>query len=340
MSTQFDSSIGMKKETTYGVPPVVDRFFEFLSEDFMWNPVFAQSDGQRYGQRMARADRRVLTKEDVSGSLTMELFAKGLGMLFEAALGAASSTQIAAGPGYQQLFTPAANDFLPSYTIQKGVPLLGGAVNAQTFAGCVCSGFELTVGNAAVPQVKFNFAGRGVDTSTAYAIPSYLASNQLFSFVHASIAIGGTIVLPTTTALGSGGTAGVDVRDISLTYDNAVDSNGFFIGGAGKRGRRQALGKRAGSGTMTVEYDTNVLRDAYLAQTDLALILTLQLPVAITGAVFPTFQVVIPNIRLDGELPKVNGGDVVTQSVGYTVLDNGVAAQPIYVAIVTPETAI
>ncbi|NQX36251.1 phage tail tube protein [Herbiconiux sp. VKM Ac-2851] len=339
MSTQLDSSIGFKKETAYGTPVAVDRFVEYLDEDFTWSPTFASSTAARYGSRMARADRRVLVKEESAGSFTMELFTKGMGALLEAALGAGSSS-VVSGSAYQQLFVPTSNDFLPSYTVQKGVPLLGGAVSPLTFAGAICSGFELTAGNAAVPQIKFSFTAKSVDTAAAYAVPSYLAGNQLFSFVHGSLRIGGSVVPPTATALATGGTAAADVRDVSLTWDNGLDSNGFYLGGAGKRGRANALGWRTGTGTLTAEYDSNVLRDAYLAQSDIALVLRFQLTTPIVAGVFPTFEVTIPNIRLDGELPKTAGGDVISQSVGFTVLDGGVAPQPIYVAIVTPETAI
>lgn len=339
MGTVLDSSIGLKKETTYGAAVTVDSFLEFIDEDFSWTPTFSQTATQRYGSRLARADRRVLTKEESGGSINLELFTKGLGKLFEAALGGASSTLIS-GTGYQQLFTPTATDFLPSYTIQKGVPLLGGATSPQTFAGSVCSGFELTAGLASIPTVKFSFKSKSVDTGAAFATPSYIANNQLFSFVNASIILGGTVVPPTTTALATGGTAVADIRDFALTWDNGLDEDGWFLGGGGKRGRKNALGMRSGTGTLTAEYDNNVLRDAFLAQSDLALVLTFALTTPISAGVFPTFQVTIPNVRLEGELPKSNGGSVVAQSVGFTVLDNGVTAQPLYVAIVTPETAI
>ncbi|TFD80712.1 hypothetical protein E3T54_02935 [Cryobacterium sp. Sr8] len=340
MTTQLDSSIGLKKETTFGAAVVVDKFYEFTEEDFAWVPTFAQGAGQRFGQRVAAADRRVLVKEESNGSLTVEAVTKGLGALLEAALGTATSTIIGTGPGYQQVFTPTADDYLPSYTVQKGVPILGGAVSPQTFAGCVCSGFELSGANGAIPTFQFNFLGKSVDTVAAYAAASYPANNQLLSFVNGSITIGGTVTAPTASALASGGTAAGNIRDFALTWDNGLDENGFDYGGAGKRSRKPALGLRSGTGTITAEYDSNVLRDAYLAQTNLALVLTFASTVAISAGVFPTIQITIPNIRLEGELPKAAAGDVITQAIGFTVLDNRTAAHPIYVAIVTPETAI
>jgi hypothetical protein len=204
----------------------------------------------------------------------------------------------------------------------------------------VCSGFELTVGNAALPSIKFNFMGKDFDTETALAVPSYVADNELLSFTSASLRVGGTVVVPTATALATGGTDAANVRDINFTLDNGLDSNGFNIGGAGRRTRKPALGLRKGTGTLTAEYDSNTLRDAYANQEDLALVLDFTSEVAIDTDVNPTLEIVIPNIRLEGELPKANGGDVITQSIGFTMLDGRVAAEPLYVAIVTAETAI
>lgn len=338
MTTQQDAQIGFKKETTFKTAVTVDSFAEFVEEDFNWNPEFADAVGMRYGRRVKAADRRVLVKESSDGSFTQELLTKGHGKLFEAALGTGVST-VASGAAYQQLFTPAVDDFLPSYTIQKGVPLLGGAGSPMTFAGCVCSGFELTAGNAELPTIKWNWLGAAVSTATALATASYTSGTQLLSFVHGSLRVGGSVTVPTTTALAVGGTTAANIRDISLTYENGLDENGWFLGSA-QRGRKPALGERSISGTMTAEYDSTVLRDAYLNQTDLALVLTFAHTTAITGAYYPTIQITIPNIRLDGELPKAAGGDVVTQSIDFTGLDNRTAAHPMYVAIVTAETAI
>jgi hypothetical protein len=341
MSTQQDCSIGFKKETTWPEKVVVDAFPEFTAEDFAYNPTYSDpTASHRVGRRVAASDRRVLVKEEASGSFTTEVTAKGLGKLFEAALGTATSTQIGATAAYQQLFTPLADDLLPSYTIQKGLPPIAGSVATQTYAGMVCAGFELTAPNVGVPMIKWNWLGHSVDLVTDYATPSYIASNPLLSFVHGSIRIGGSVTVPDSDSLASGGTDAVNVRDISLTYDNGLDGNGFNFGAAGRRSRKSALGIRSISGTMTIEYDSNTIRDAYFAQTELALVLDFALPTAIEGSNYPTLQLTAPVIRLDGELPKANNGDVITQSVPFTVLDGRTAGHPFYVAIVTAETAI
>jgi len=295
----------------------------------------------RYGKRVQTAARRVLKKESTDGTLEVEATTKGLGKLFEAALGVGASTLIS-GSAYQQLFTPAITDPMPSYTIQKGIPLVGGgAAQPQTMNGMVCSGFELSAGSDGAVSLKFPFMGRGVDTSTGWATPSYPAAYEQFDMTAATIKAGvGAVTVPGANTLATGGTVVANVLSVELTYDNGLDEGGWFIGGTGKRGRRPMLGIRTLTGKLTAEYDANTFRDAFLAQTNFALVLHFEHNSIISGAIKPGLQITIPVIRLDGELPKAVSDGVVTQEIGFTMLDGQVATHPIYVAIVTAETAI
>ena len=54
MTTQADCSIGLKKETAYGVEATPDRFPEFIDESLAWNPTFVQGSGMRVGSRLAQ----------------------------------------------------------------------------------------------------------------------------------------------------------------------------------------------------------------------------------------------------------------------------------------------
>lgn len=342
MTIQGDASIGAGVESTYGTPVAPTHFPEFVSETFDWTPTFTPAQGMRIARVVQAADRRVLTKETSGGDVELELFYKGLGFWVGAALGTQTSTVIS-GAAFQQLFTPTTSDFLPSYTIQKGIPPLGGgALTPQTYAGMICSEMALTAGNAGIPNIKFTFTGKSMDTTTTLTAASYQSGNSPFSFVQAQLVAGGTLVVPTTTALATmtSPTLSGDVRDFSFTWNNSLDANGYNFGSTGQRTRKPALGERAGTGSLTVEYDGTIWRDAFHNQTDLSLLLTYQANVAIVGSNFPTFQVAIPDIRLNGEMPKPNAGDVITQTIPFDVLDNRTAASPLYIAIVTAETAI
>jgi hypothetical protein len=340
MATQLDASVGLKKESVFGTAVVPDHFVEFNSEGFKWEPKFVQGNGMRVGTRGPRAARRSLVSQSASGDLEIDLPTKGAGIFFEAAMGAGASTAVPSASGaFQQNFSPAATDFLPSYTIQKGVPQLGGSMQPYTYPGMMCSGFELTAALEAIVKLKTNWVGREQVTSTALAAPSYPAGAELFTFLHGSIAIGGTVTPRTTTTPASGGQSVADILDFSLSYENNLDGGGQAFGGGGKATRKKAVGALAVTGKVTAEYDNNTLRDAYLAQTDLELLMTFRSLVPITGSVFPTLQIHVPCIRLEGDTPTANGGDIVKQSIGFTGLEN-LTAPMIAVTLVTTDTAI
>jgi hypothetical protein len=339
-SIQADVQLGYVKESGYGTPGTVSSFVEPIEEDLAWSPTFSQGAGLRVGNRAPRADRRALVKQEVGGSFTLDVLTKGLGKLIEAAMTSAGVSTSIAGSAYQQNFTITSTDYLNSYTIQKGVPLLGGgALSPHTFNGMVCSGFEFTQPNGDLPTIKFNWSGKGYDTSTSLASPSYIASTTVQSFTGASLTVGGSVTAATTTALATGGTAAANVREFSLKFDNNLDTNGFNLGGGGSRSRQPAVGLRTITGSMTAEWDATTFRDIFLNQTDTAIVYTLLGSTAISGSDYPALQFHIPLARFEGEIPKSNAGDVITQSIDFTVLDNGTLS-PLIVSIVTAETAI
>lgn len=340
MTIQADASIGLKQETTYGTGVTVDRFLEFTSESLDYDRDYYQGVGLRPGSRTARSSRRVLSRDGGKGDIELEVPSRGLGTFLQAIFGTATSTQVAAGL-YQQLFTPIHSDYLPSMTIQKGVPRLGAdTVDAYTFLGAECESAELSVSGSDVLKLKSTWRARQVDTSIAYAVPTYPASLELFSFVGAQIVTGGTV--PTATALSTGGTDLANVRDFSATFDNKLDDNKGNLGGGGRRTRQSAVQQADIKGKLTAEYDSTAFRDALRDNTAVALVATFTASAAadITAGNKPVLQIMLPDIRFNGELPKTNGGDVITQSLDFTAYENLVAAEAIYVAVQTADTAL
>lgn len=347
MTTQLDASIGMKLETVFGTPVTVDQFLEFTDEGFDRKPEWAQGKGLRVGSRVDRAARRSLGQEGAEGSLTVEAAIKGLGILLNASLGGLTNTAIPGATGaYQQVHTLATTDPVNSYTIQKGIPPVGGgSTSPMTFPGSVCKSLELTSKLGDVVEIKTDWLCREARTDVAYAAPSYpsipAGVDPLFTFVHGALTLGGTVTPPTTTALASGGTVIADVMDITVKVDQGLDEGGRGMGGGGKITRRPALGKAKIDGSMTAEFDSTTLRDAYMNQTRLALVLTFTHDAPIgTGTPVPAaLQVTIPVIVLEGELPKASkDGSPVTQSIKWTGLD-GLSGSPIYVVYRTTDTA-
>lgn len=345
MTVAADFQLMFKKEVTFKTAVTPDVALEPNEETLNWVPSFAQGAGLRVARRMDRSDRRVLTKESIEGDITLDLLTKNNGKLIEAALGGTGGSALISGSAYQQLFTPTTTDYLNSYTIQKGVPPVGGGTTLPlTFNGMVCSGFEISA-TEGIPTFTTSWLGAGVDTSTGLAVPSYVTGQVPFSSPRdVTMTIGGTVTVPTTTALATGGTAATVVKEFTVTYDNGLDSNGWNFGSTGKRSRKPALGIRTVTGNFVAEFDAATYQNLFLNQTDTAITFRVQLNsgtgTAISGSVYPAFEITIPIARLEGELPKSNGADVVQLSMDFTGLDGGVAAHPFYVAIVTAETAI
>lgn len=166
MTTMQDCSVGLGKETVYGTGVTPTKFPEFLDEKLVWNPTFVQGAGMRVGSRVARASRRAIGKQSAGGDINIEVATKGMGVFFEALFGSATSTAVPGQTGvYQHLFTPTTTDPLPSYTIQKGIPTVGGgATTPMTFNGSVCKSGELSASNGDIVKLKTAWDSREVKT--------------------------------------------------------------------------------------------------------------------------------------------------------------------------------
>ena len=334
MAALQDASVGTAVESTYGTPVTVTRWYEFTDESFDYEKTVKQGAGIRVGSKVARSGRRVVTETQAKGDLTVELGSKGLGTLLQTCFGTGVSSLVS-GSTYQQNFTLGSTP--PSMTVQKGLVRADGTVDPYTYNGGVVDSFEIDCPQGDIAKLKASFVFRDVLTATAYAAPSYV-NPSLFHFAQGAITIGGTVTAPTTTALATGGTVAANVRDFSIKVDNKLNADRFNFGGAGKMGA-PTLGLRGITGKMTIEYTDRTLVDAYIADTPLALSLTFTSAETLsTGTA--QFQITLPEIKLNGELPKANGTDLITLGVDFDVLDNLTAAQPIWVSLRTADTAL
>ena len=183
MTTQADCSIGLKLETVYGTPVVVNQFAEFLTETLDYKPTIIQGKGLRVASRVDRAIRRSVGEILAEGSITLEAPTKGLGIFLNAAMGTVTSTVVAGQtpPVYQQVHTPTKTDPVNSYTIQKGIPPLGGgATTPITFPGAIFLTFIalLPVFIADMINVPFVFGGTSLLIVVGVALDTMAQINQ------------------------------------------------------------------------------------------------------------------------------------------------------------------
>ncbi|TCJ23021.1 phage tail tube protein [Nocardioides jejuensis] len=334
MAGTQDCSIGIAVESTYKTYVAPTRWYEFLDESLDWNKNVKQGQGIRVGSRVARSGRRVVPTADGGGDITLECCSKGMGLLWQAALGTGVSTLVS-GTTYQQNFT--LGDTPSSLTVQKGLVEVGGTVDAYSFLGGMVSGFEFNFPNADIATLKLSVDAGDLTTAQAYAAPSYpSAPVNLFQFANATL-FTGTLTAPTTTVLASAITPLANVRGGSVAVNHNIRSDRFNATGTGRKDK-PTKGLSEITGKLDVEYASTTFRDAVLNETPMNLLVTLTAGSLSTGV--ETLQVVIPEIKLDGELPKANGTDLIVQSVSFAGLDNLTAAQPIWVVQRTADNAL
>lgn len=344
MGIQSDYTLGMAKESVYGTGVTPSRFFEPETFNLKESVTTVQGSGMRPGKRVARAARRAVTKRECAGDIQLDATTVGLGYLLSAFFGVTTTTETAADSGvFQQVHTLRTADFSDSYTIQQGIPRLGsGTTDAYTYLGAQCTTLSLDAPADAIVSLSTSWVARELTLDTAYAAPSYPEDLDLFTFVGGQIYVGaGAFVAPTATELASAGAALATVRTAQVNLDNGLDSNGFNLGGAGRRSRPAAYtgGKNdAVGGSFELEYTNRDLVDAYLDQAELCMILTFEGPAEIAAGEKPTLQLAVPSIYLDGDLPEPNGGDVITTSHDWTGLQ-GTDPQPVYAVYRSADTA-
>jgi hypothetical protein len=341
MAALSDASVGFGVESVFGTPVTVTRWYEFTDTDLDVNKNVQQGKGLRVGSVVDRSGRRVVTTADAAGSVTAELTTKGFGILWDAILGTTTSTLVG-GTTYQQVFTPAVGTTLPLRTIQTGVPTDAGTILPTTYTSATCESWEFELGNDGICTLKTAWDAKDWSTATAYTAPSYVAAPvNLFHFglsATSGMTIGGVVVVPTTTALATGGTAVTNVRSFKLSGANTIAKDRFNMGMAGRKAR-QVVGDRKITGELEVELTDATVRDAFLGDTDAAITMTLTSTETLSTGV-AQFQIVIPVARFNGEIPKPNGDGLITLKASFDVLDGLVASAPLYVVHRTADAAI
>jgi len=343
MATMLDHQLGIKKETTYNMPVVVDRFYEWMSGSGLeWDPNIAQGAGLRVGSRAPRAARRVGLVGKGSGKLQAELLSKGFGPLLEACFGVATST-LTTGTRYQQNYTTnITGTYLPSLTIQEGIVKPGGTVDTYTYAGCTVSKFEIEMPDNGIATLTAEIDARSLATNTALATATYPAGASIYASglpVTGAVSIGGTATAPTTTALGSltGATTAAG-KTWKLSVDSGTDTKRDIIGGR----NQPTAGKLELTLSSSIEYDAvtgAILRDAQIAQTAMPILLTATTSEALSTGV-ATMSILLPACYINsGAIPMPGEGEVVVTEIEFASLDN-LTLQPIYLSLHTADTAL
>jgi Phage tail tube protein len=346
-------------EGTYGVAPSLAsaRSYEFKSETLELKKTTITGEGLAAGKVYQRARRRVLTNYDMGGAIVMELPTRQMAfwaqfMVGSFGQGLATPTQIASSGIYASYHQPGSLTG-HSFAVQKGVPAAdNAAVEPFTEVGCKISDWELKVATGAIAELTLTLTGRNelggtgngdplngaVPTLATFGTPSSGRGEELFHFRQATLYSGGTPNLAGGKVTLAGATAVANVKDASVKHSFKFDDARYFLGSNGFKAEPIENGYRSITGALTAEWFSNeALYNSFSADTTTSLQLTFVGPTVSTSNYL--FDVIIPNIKLDGETPKIPGPPVVTQAVTFTGLDDEATA-PIQILYQSEDSAI
>lgn len=357
----LSGQVGTVAEVTYGTPVTVTRFYEFLSENFVYNPAFLDGMGLKAGQAFNRATRTVVSQFDVNGDLTMEhtsgeaatAIADSMGFWWKYALGSAFTTPtLVLGTAYQQVHTNGskAGQFL---TVQVGRPQISGVtVQPFTYTGVKCTAWDFSCSDNQIAQLKLTFDGQTELTSTGLAAASYPTPNGLFAFSNASVmTLGGTATTTAgVTSVASGVSIASRVNGITISGSTPMKVDRYGLGNSGLKGEPIENAIPTITGTLTTEFFSRTeLYDTFKANTTQPLQLDFtkfdsagnDANGVAAGPNPYRLSFILPSVRFKSAAVNVTSPDVIPQSIGFQAYDDGSGTNPvIQVRIVSKEQTI
>ncbi|WP_328739874.1 phage tail tube protein [Streptomyces erythrochromogenes] len=303
--------LGIVAESSYGSFTAPTRFLEFTKESLVLKKTTEQSAGVASGRLLALSNRRVLTQQEVTGSVDLEVTNTGMGLFLASLMGSAGTpVQQAATAAYLQTHT-LADSFGKSLVIQKGVPLTSGTVTDKTFLGCKVTAAEFSCESGGMLTSSWEINGRTCDETQTLAAASYPARAP---FHFAQLAV--------KTGTFASETAHDGVRKVNVKIERPMATDRYYAGQAGlkKEPISNALVKI--SGTIEMDYVSTTLDDLHTSDGATSLVLEWVGPL-IASTYYETFRITLPAIKVDEAPPVIDGFEVVKPSYSFTALYDG-----------------
>lgn len=346
VNSGISSQILMVPEASgsYGVAPslATAQPYEFNSETLELKKTIVQGKGLHAGGLHNRGARRKLDHYTVSGGINMDLPTRYLNQLLWFMFGskgqaAATLTEDATTGAYSATHAPGSMKGL-SACIQKGVPSVDGtAANPFTYVGCKMTDWTISVATGAIATLATTWDGRnelaGADThgdplnASVPALGTFTEdpSDSIFFFREATLYTGGTLSTAAGITSVSSNTALGNVKSAEIKYAMKYDAERIFLGSKGFKAEQLENDFRDISGQFVIEWlNSEAQYEAFASDTPTCLELTFVGDPIGTGTDHSTLSILIPQIFLEGETPKVGGPAVVTQTVPFTGLDDSV----------------
>lgn len=312
-------------ESVYGTPVTPDRFLEFNSEGLERKNEIIRSNALGSGSlNLRRGSRSVVSARRGEGPIDMEVVTNGMGRLLKQILGGTPTiVQQGATAAWLQTHTLGSLQG-KSLTIQKQLRDEADTVIGKfTFHGCKFPTAEFKIDKKGKLMLSLTVDAEDVDTSTAAASPSLVAT-KVFHYRQGALTIAGV--------------AAAQVQSASIKVDRKMDTDRFFLGNAGVKAEPLVNDFPEVTGALSAEFAASTYYDLFAADTPAALVLTF-VGDLIASTFFETLTITIPEIRLTGETPKVGGPGLVIVNHPFEAQWDGSSAN-MTIAYTSTDTAI
>lgn len=338
IASGLGASLGIATESVVGTIVSPTRWLEFNSESLSLEKTVLQGAGIRGGGLHPRATRRAVTGRNAGGDVELDLATSGMGMLFRQMLGSSTSA-VLSGSAYQQVHTP--GDLTgKSLTVQKLVPDNAGTLVPFTYNGCKVASWSIACEVGAIATLRLTLDAKDETTATAAGTPAYSATAQVFHFGQASLVLGGTVATSSGVTSVTGGSTVASVRGVTLDY-NLNLTTGEDNQRIGMKREQSEAAWRELTGNLDADFVSQAaIYDTFSADTGVALKVSFVGSTAISGAAYPTLEIIVPEIRFDGSTPQVGGPDLISIGAGFTGLQNAALDPVVQIRYVTPDTSI
>lgn len=322
------TKFGVGKESTYGTAVAVTIPYEIVSEDFAGRYERTQAEALS-AALVDRSDRFSIARKGATGSFTLEVMSRNFGNLLSSMMGQVATAGNGTSTPYVHTAT-IASLVGKNLTVQVGRSTETDVVQPWTYEGGKVTNFEFSnsVDESLRCELGMDFelesnpdSPAGVYTATALNALSIPAMNVL-TWQEGTIKVGGTP--------GAGDGTIIDVTDVSVSVNNSLNVDRYFIhAGASKTEPRQD-GKREVTWSFTTNYTNNdyweKVSSATIAGSYAVLNAKWVGTVAISGVTptaFPSLEIEVPVARFDEGGPNVSGPSMLEQSFSGVGLFDG-----------------
>jgi Phage tail tube protein len=302
----LDSGLLYGPESTYGTAATLTRAFEAQSDPWKRKMAYIESEGMRAGQQGVR--RSVPVVLGAEGSIEMHVLNKGMNLLFRDLFGTTTGPTLVAGVTYDTVHQTSKDGPSTSATIQLLKPMVDGSTQAFTYAGAVCTGWELTQELDKALMLKADFDAQSESIAVGAGTPTYPSTPEDFHFLHM-----------TTSTVGA---TSIDFKKLSLKADYGMNTDRRFLRSSGLK-KQPRVGKLPEvTGELEAEFFSTAEYTRFVNGTVLAGQFIWTGSVIESGRTY-TITLDLAAMQYTGETPEVSLTELPKQSLPFAVIDNG-----------------